>query len=148
MPKKPAAAAPVLDPPSLIERARLALHLDKRELAKALGMSPRTVYRWKARMAWPRKETLRELAVKLHPVDPALASDLAVAGGTTSAAMGLMDRVKVAPGALAAESVVGAAADVLGLPPKGVRPAVVAALHRAQALGVSVEALLAALEQP
>src|SRR6185437_5455049 len=104
---------------------------------------------WKARTAWPRKEALRELAVRLHPVDPALAADLAQAGGTTAAAMGLvMNRVKLPPGTLAAESVVGAAADVLGLPPKAVRPAVVAALGRAQELGASVEALLAALQQP
>jgi len=148
MAKRTLASGLAQDPPGLVERARLALHLNKRGLARALGLSPRTVYRWNKRTALPRKVTLRELAVKLHPVDPALAADLAVAGGTTAAAMGLMSRVKAAPGALAAESVVGAAADVLGLPPKAVRTAVAASLHRAQALGLTVEALLAALEQP
>jgi hypothetical protein len=44
-----------------------------------------------------------------------------------------------------ADSVVYAAADALELPPKAVRPAIVAAFRPAQKLRLSVEALLPAL---
>lgn len=131
--------------PTLLERARAALQVHKSALGSALGVSPQTMYRWVRGESRPGPAAFRQLAVRIHPADPTLAAELAAAGGATPAALGLVTRPKVPLEPLAAESVVSAAADALSLPPKAVRPAVLAALERAQALGATVESLLTAL---
>ena len=130
----------------LLTEVRRALHLNQLELAELIGRSKRTVQRLEAgRSTFYGRE--RALLVRaLYPKDPELAARVAASGGETLAAAGIVE----APSAPmvsrdAIDSVLCAAADVLDLSPRAVRPALLAALTRASDLGLSVEALAAGL---
>ena len=126
-----------------------ALNLNSRELGELLGVSSRTITRY-----WKRGGTIlpskaAEIARKVHPVDRALATQLAALGGTTLADLGLDTAPAVrAPAALhrhVVDAVVGVAAEAMQTTPQAVRAAVTAAFERALALGMTAEEVLAAL---
>ncbi len=129
---------------SLFYRARNLLRYGTTDLARAFGVSPRTVARWRAHGAVP-EDAVRKLALLVHPLDPELAAALALEGRTTLAALGVAPAPFSGPHV---DLVVCAAADALDMSPRAVRPAVLAAFKRAIAAGLDPQAVVAALETP
>jgi len=133
----------------LIVRIGRALRLNQRELAERIGVSRRTISRWTARGAVLAPQDVRLLAGLLHPVDPALAADVATTHGQTLESLGLEGAPPAALAgpavALAADAVVCAAADALDVSPRAVRPALLAAFRRAREAGVTLDQLETAL---
>jgi len=147
-----------MSPPDLmpaVVKAQLTLLLNQKQLGDLMGSSQRTVQRWYAGRGWPSPYQLTKLVVAVHPRDPALARRLAAATGHTLESMGVV--VPAAPPPVAAppepspftpllvESVVSAAAEALDVSPRVARPAVLAAVERAKAAGLTVDDLLLVL---
>jgi len=86
--------------------------------------------------------------VKLYPVDPALAAEVAEAGETTLIALGLEKPPTPLPPDRIVDSVVCAAADAMEALPRLVRPGLLAAVVRARELGIGLETIEAALTPP
>ncbi|MHB1845169.1 MAG: hypothetical protein ACYCWW_10085 [Deltaproteobacteria bacterium] len=150
----------------LVNEARRELHLDYRGLARVTGLSLRTIQR---HHGLHYTSDAKPLIVAVHPTNPALAHELALACGTSLEAMGLV-QPKAAPPppepprpavvlppepvgppparSEHADTVLLAAATALSLPPEAVRPAVAAALARAAELGVDVKGLAEQLTRP
>ncbi|MHB1846476.1 MAG: hypothetical protein ACYCWW_16765, partial [Deltaproteobacteria bacterium] len=130
--------------PLLYEASRL-LSLSNAELGQLCGCSARTVQRWYAGQGAPAPFQLQPVACAVHPQAPELARRLAAAAGVTLAALGLGPKAAPPPAPLPlaqqADAAVYAAADAIDLPPKAVRPAVIAAFTRALALGADLAAL-------
>ena len=122
---------------TLLARTRSLLLLSQRELGALSGASRRTV---------------RRLAMAVHPRDPALSADLAKAGQTTLAALGLAPPAGSQGHSLGSadlkhvvDSVVCAAVDASGVASVPTRAGLLAAVVRAKALGLSLDALQAGL---
>ncbi len=132
----------------LLTEVRLTLGLNQENYARFIGSSKRTIQRVEAgRSSLSRNEIARTVQA-LHPKDPGLAQRVAAQFGTTLAEAGIVavpSQPVVSLGAL--DSVLCAAADVLDLSPRAVRPALLAALVRARELGLGVDALMAALSK-
>jgi hypothetical protein len=86
------------------------------------------------------------MALLVHPVDAALAAEIAAAGGTTLDALGLVPATAPAaphgsggPPDRVVDAVVCAAAEAMQVMPQSVRPAVLAAFACARELGLTVE---------
>jgi hypothetical protein len=85
------------------------------------------------------------LAAHVYGVDPALGRKIAETAGTTLEALGLVaPRPRPSPERLV-DSVVCAAADVLGLAPRDTRPALLAAFSRVRELDLDVATVESAL---
>ncbi|MGD0524991.1 MAG: helix-turn-helix transcriptional regulator [Polyangiaceae bacterium] len=149
-----------------VVRAQMALGLGQGELADKLETSRRTVTRWIARESVPSTGQLQTLARLVHPVNPAVAAELATHGGTTLVALGLERLAPSAeapapstttapsppprpfpPARLMVESIVCAAAEAMGVVPSGVRGVLRAAFARARALGLTTEEVDDALSE-
>jgi transcriptional regulator with XRE-family HTH domain len=133
-----------------VVRACRVLRLSQSALAKRAGTSVRTVQRWRAGTSFPTRAQMAMLAQLVHPVQPELASQVAVASGTSLLALGLAPPPDpAAPAALPPahriERVVYAAAEASDLSPRAVRPALVAAFTRAKEVGFTLDDVLAAL---
>jgi hypothetical protein len=132
----------------LVIKAQFALGLSQRTLGEMLGISRRTVIRWGTGSV-PSVSQVIAIAKAVYPIDPALASDLAVAAGTRLAELGLGIPVVTEPRVpvkeLAVDSIVCAAASAGATTPQSAKAAVLAALKRAALLGVTLEELMAAL---
>jgi len=139
-----------------------ALGVPQQKLADLLGISRRTVQRLDKDLVRLSGDGLRRAAVAVFPKDPELAATLAFRGSTTLEKLGLVHPAsppKPAAGPqpsppkptsispAAADSVVCAAADAMNLPPRTLRPVLLAAFNRAHALGLSVEAVKAWLDR-
>ena len=131
--------------PVLVSEVRRALTMSGNDLAKALGWSRRTGQRW-ARQGGPSSPVVLDMARLVFPVNPQLAAEVALAGGSTLEGLGL---VKPAPPPLppprpvyperVVDAVVCAAAEAMQATPQQARPAVLAAFACAQELGLLVE---------
>ncbi len=128
----------------LVYSARARLGLSNRDLASRMGVSLRTAERWVSGASWLGPDQLCLLARLVHPVDPALAKQIAKAGGATLEDLGL---VKSATSRLV-DSIVCAAAEALDMSPRVVRPAILAAFARARELGLDAGAVEEALTAP
>jgi hypothetical protein len=140
---------------ALVLEARQALHLDNRAFAEFTDTSLRTVERYNHAHGLGDPRYRDKLIVALYPVNPRLATELAVAAGTSVEALGLVKppapttAVVAAPApppipearAEHADSVLVAAANVNNVSPETVRPILAAAFARASELGVSVGGL-------
>jgi hypothetical protein len=124
------------------------------ELGKLLGVSRRTVSRWALEGSFMSSTHCVKLAELAYGVNRDLATRWAALAGTTLASLGLEEPSRpAAPAVLAAnapsprlvEAVVCAAADALDASPRAVRPAVLAAFRCARELGLTHEAVEAAL---
>jgi transcriptional regulator with XRE-family HTH domain len=73
----------------LLVEARRVLRFNQQQLATQLKSSLRTVQRWELGKAHIYPEHLRRAAALVHSQDSDLASQLAVAGGTTLVGLGL-----------------------------------------------------------
>jgi hypothetical protein len=131
--------------PVLVKAVRHALTMSQNDLAKALGWSRRTGQRW-AKHGGPSSMVVQDMARLVFPVDAQLAAEVALAGGSSLEALGL---VRPAPPALppprpvlperVVDAVVCAAAEAMQVTPQQARPAVLAAFSCAQELGLVVE---------
>ena len=134
------------DARDLIEEARLHHFRSQERLGDAVEVSRRTVQRWQSGESTPTSNELHRLARAVHPMGPNLARRIAVAGGTTPEALGLVaPALPTGPAAVPAvppppdalvDSVVCAAANVLGVPPASLHPALHAAFARARVLNL------------
>jgi len=132
----------------LLSEVRRALGLNQLEFAQLIGSSKRTVQRLEAGRSWLYGNEAALAVRALHPKDPALAARLAAFFSITLAAAGIVaapTQSMASRGAI--DSVLCAAADVLDLSPRSVRPALLAALARARDLSLGMDALMDALAQ-
>jgi len=153
MSKRPRPARPSLA--SLLVRSQHTLGLTQETLGELLGVSRTTMNRWQrsgGRELLPSQ--LVTLTGKLVPEDRDLASELAAHHNETLETLGLVAPAPpTAPAVVAprvalphlVDSVVCAAADAVSQPPAALRPSLIAALERAQAVGLSVDELVSGL---
>jgi len=148
---------------SLLFEARRALSLTQRGLASLLGMSLRTVQRVHSGGSGIGRDRWAVLARAIHPRNPDLAARIAASQHTTLEAFGIAPPPAARAAASSAEAsspapvktrppsprdadgVLCAAANVMNVPPRAVRPVLAAAFGRAKELGLSVETLAEAL---
>jgi DNA-binding XRE family transcriptional regulator len=149
----PAVASP------LLTRAGEALGLSQRDLAEALGVSRRTLVRWVGGKTDAGVAEMTKLARLVYPRDPQLAAEIAAACHDTLQGIGLLVPASMAPAPapppppaprprpspLVVDAVVCAAADAMQGPPASVRPMVLAAFERAEALELTVSDVVSAL---
>ena len=143
---------------ALLHDADKVLHKNNREMAEFLGISRRTMQRVISGHSSLGGSNFVAIARAVHPTNPQLAARCAQRAGTTLEALGLVAArppagVVVAPKPAPphprlADSVVTVAADILNLAPRAARPAMLAAFKRAEELGLSVELVRRALEEP
>lgn len=145
----------VINAAEVVARANQTLKLTNEQLGALCQVSTRTVSRWWSHESAPDFNVFRKLAVAAHPKDPALAADLATAGGVTLEELGLVVAPPPQPAPIVApppspppvptrllvESVVCSAAEELDAAPRAVRGILRAAFRRAREMHLSVEML-------
>ncbi len=142
---------------AVVIEARALLGLSGVDLARLLGVTPKTIYRNAATGglgSYP--ESWNRLVAEVFPRSPSLAARLVAAGNARRELLGLPPAIALPapppserPGAGGAAAILGAAgrehadaiaaavADVLDLSPRRVRPALAAAFARAAELGLA-----------
>jgi hypothetical protein len=140
---------------TLLILAMQALGESQEGVGRVLGVSRRTVSRWVGHGASLDGAQCATLARAVHPRDPALAARIVAARGATLEDAGIAPPPRPAPLPAVAppptppahlvEVVVCAAAEALDVSPRVVRPALLAALKSARAVGLDVEAMEKAL---
>jgi hypothetical protein len=138
----------------LVSRARQTFSTTHHDVPSLFHTSKRTLQRWQAGESRPLEPQLAHLARVVHPVDRALAAEIAQAGGTTLESLGLELPQPAAPlplppmpRHLVVDAVVCAAADSTDAAPSAVRATLLAAFRRARELGLSTEEVEKALEE-
>jgi|HubBroStandDraft_6_1064221.scaffolds.fasta_scaffold289055_1 hypothetical protein len=146
----------------LLTDAQHTLATSQSGLGKLLGgVTRRTVWRYQGGKTSPYPNHLHNLAKHVHPLDAALAAEIAVAGGATLESLGIVlppppqAPVPAAPPApppidplqarLLVDAIVCAAAEALDVPPKSVRGVLHAAFARAKETGLPVDVIEKAL---
>jgi hypothetical protein len=129
-----------------------AAKLEHDQAAEVLFVSSRTIGRYVAGDSVPPHDKLLRLSRAVAPHDGALASQLARAAGVVTqestvspAAPAAATATLDVPVARLVEVVVCAAADAIDAPPRTARAAIAAALVSARSLGLSIDAIIAAL---
>jgi hypothetical protein len=128
--------------------AKRRLGLSQRKLGNLVGLSLRTMQRWSGRRSTPGALHVTKLAAAVHPVDAELAQRLVAHVGHTLESAGIAGAALPPPSPLrpfVVDSVVAAASETLDISPRLARPALLAALERAKAAGLSLDDLLAVL---
>jgi transcriptional regulator with XRE-family HTH domain len=132
-----------ITPDTLLVQCRVALGLTQKEFGDIVGRTKRTVQRWEERGATLISSEVEALAHALNPVRPELAAQIAAVADTTLERLGIVPAG--AQNTMATsdpiDSVVRAAADVMGVTPDAIRPALAAAFARARAIGLDVQAV-------
>lgn len=148
---------------ALLYEACRALGYLQKDLSKLLGVSTRTVQRWYAGRSSVGAMQWQALARAAHPNHPDLAARLAIRGGSSLEALGLVVRTPPAAVSVAvsppvpsappayevphlADGVVCVAAEAIELTPRAIRPALLAAFRRARQMRLTVEDLESALD--
>jgi hypothetical protein len=161
--------SPVL---ATVFEAQRALSLNNRELAQLVGSSQRTVERWSGGGSTPYSDHITRLAVAVYPRNAEIARRLASFLGQSLESLGIEKPPPPPPAPppppvvapppppvvqppspspltpLLVEAVVAAAAEALDVSPHVARPAVLAAVERAKAAGLSLDDLLLVLRPP
>jgi transcriptional regulator with XRE-family HTH domain len=137
----------------LVTRAQLALGTSQRGLGELFGLSKRTIARWEHGHSTVGDENLGQLAVLVYPHDRALAAEIAKAAHKTFVELGLEPAPVVVPKQTAThahlvDSIVCAAAEAVDSTPKQVRPIVMAAFARSEAVGLDVHEVNEVLRPP
>lgn len=124
-----------------IHAARKALKLSQTELGDRAGVSRRTVMRWELDRGRPSGPDLGRVVAIIHALHPGHADAIASAAGQSLAAFGLAGGgvPRAVPSDHVGDGLVAVAAEVLDVSPRLVRPALIAALRRARALGLSID---------
>jgi hypothetical protein len=154
----------------LIEARRL-LGVSQGELGELLGSSRRSGQRWDGGRSSPMPKQLHALSALVHPKDPELAAQIAMAGGSTLEQLGIVPPPPPPPAPLppiplprpppavpapappppppppedVVDAVVCAAAEAIDVMPRTIRPALLAAFRRARRLGLDVATVERAL---
>ncbi len=136
------------------------LQWTQKEMFERTGVSSRTLSRWRLEGKPPSAKTIAKLLRVVAPIDREAASWLAeasrvampnVASATpatpSSGAGGGAASTDTEAERLRVDSIVCVAADAMNLSPKAVRPALRAAFLRARDLGVSIDAIAAAMAE-
>ena len=151
MPRTPSPPLPP-DAVPLLRRAKLTLGEDQIGLGRIMGVSKRTMTRWMHGVVFLAKPQAAPLARAVHPLDPQLASELALASGSSLEELGLApppaSKEGMAAARLRLDTVVCAAAEAIDASPRAVRAALLAALQRAREVGLTPDELEAALAPP
>jgi hypothetical protein len=128
---------------NLLIQCRMALGLTQQEFGEIVGLTKRTIQRWEERGATLIPSEIEALARALHPVRPDLAEQIVATVATTLDRLGIVPAGATSPMAMSdpIASVVRAAADVMGVPPDAIRPAIAAAFVRAHEVGLDVRAV-------
>jgi len=141
----------------LVHLARRALHVASQgDFGEMMGVSRRTGQRWETGRADPSPNKICEMARLVYPHDADLAGQLAQSVGQSLVSLGIVKpppppapRPPPGPPPAAAEdlvdAIVCAAAEAINLPPRDVRPALLAAFARARRLGIAIETVETAL---
>lgn len=148
-----------------------ALRIPGTELAKLLGVTPKTVYRWYGNRSSVTALTVGDLAPHVYPHDAALAERMHAYAARDLAKSGLRpppplprpppppapqavapvpaaSPTAMAPRGLRAEGVIHAVCKALDVGPRAVRPAVYAAFRRAKELELTVDDVVQELAPP
>jgi hypothetical protein len=140
---------------ALLILAMRALGQSQEGLGNFLGMSRRTVSRWMSRgSASLSPADCDKLARAVYPHDPGLAARLVATRGATLEDAGIISPSTPAappppsPPPYLVDVVVCAAAEALDASPRVVRPALLAAIKSARAVGLDMDAMEKALSTP
>lgn len=125
------------------------LGLGRAEFAQRFYTSTRTMSRWSSKRSEPGEDLYKSVIKAVHPLDPGLAERMATAAGWTLASLRLPAPAgpprACPPSHLLVDAIVCAAADAMKERPAIVREGLRAAFARARALGMTLEAVDAAL---
>jgi transcriptional regulator with XRE-family HTH domain len=134
----------------LLIQCRMALGLSQQGFGDLLGRTKRTVQRWEDRGTALMLSEVEVLARALLPVRPDLAVQIADSAATTLDQLGIPPAGDASPRASSTptDSVVRAAAEVLGVTPDAIRPAIAAAFVRAREAGLDVQTVAETLTSP
>jgi transcriptional regulator with XRE-family HTH domain len=119
----------------------MALGLTQEGFGDLFGCTKRTVQRWEEGGTTLVPSEIEALARLLLPVRPDLAAQIAASDDTTLDPLGIVSAGAASPIATSdpTDSVVRAAAEVMGVTPDAIRPAIAAAFARAREVGVDVQ---------
>jgi hypothetical protein len=120
----------------------IALGRPQKELGDLLGKDRRTIQRWQEKGFDLMPDQARTLALALEPVRPDLAKQVLELGGKT-AIVGPPDSPATSE---VIDAILRAAADAGGTSPEAIRPAITAALLKAEEAGVEVSAIIEGLK--
>jgi transcriptional regulator with XRE-family HTH domain len=126
---------------TLLIHCRLALGLSQQEFAALVGVTKRTLMRWEERGTVLLPPQATALARALNGVRPDLAVQVAASVGATLPKLGVVPAADSSPTTISdpVDSVVRAAASVMGCAPNDIRGAVAAAFAQAREIGLDVE---------
>ncbi len=129
---------------ALLVHCQMALALTQGELGELLGRNKRTIQRWQDSSFDPTAAQAETLARALQPVRPDLAEKVLELGRKAAIAAGVAPAARPAT-AEVIDAILRAAADAGGTSPEAIRPAIAAALLKAEETGVELRAIVAAL---
>ena len=135
------------DSAALLVHCQLALGLTQQELAELLGRNRRTIQRWQESGFVPTEDQAETLASALQPVHADLAEQVRELGRKSAMSAGGTPPARPAT-AEVIDAILRAAADAGGTSPEAIRPAITAALLKAEEAGVEVRAIVAGLTAP
>jgi DNA-binding XRE family transcriptional regulator len=148
------------NPPGLLLEVQRALGLSQREVGELIGVSRRTMVRWNNGGMGPIASEWCELARHVYPVDAVLAATLAKQAGETLESLRLvappaspplllpLPKAPTVTNSDLVDLAVLSAAEALSMPPQAVRPALVAAVDRMTACGLTLEAAREVMHPP
>jgi transcriptional regulator with XRE-family HTH domain len=133
------------DSAGLLVHCQMALGMTQEELGDLLGRTKRTIQRWQESGFEPMADQAETLADALQPVRPDLAEQVRELGRRAAIVAGAAPPVRPAT-ADVIDAILRAAADAGGTSPEAIRPAITAALLKAEEAGVEVRSIVAGLK--
>jgi hypothetical protein len=133
------------DSAALLVHCQMALGLTQDQLGDLLGRNKRTIQRWQEHGFEPIADQAETLAHALEPVRPDLAEQVRELGRKSAMSAGGTPPARPAT-AEVIDAILRAAADAGGTSPEAIRPAITAALLKAEEAGVEVRAIVAGLK--
>jgi transcriptional regulator with XRE-family HTH domain len=130
-----------------LKRARTALKLSQKQFAGRVDTNPRTISRWESELRTPSRAAIGQVVRFLHTLAPALAAEVATAGGTSLEAAGIAPPPPAAPlprllnARDASDAVVLAVVEGFEIPPARAREVLRVALRRAASMGLGLAEL-------
>jgi hypothetical protein len=144
----------------LLERTQGVLHTTRVDMANRCGVGRTTFIDWIYGKKQPKPEVLTKLAADVFAIDKSLAAELAAHANVTLESLGFVEKTKPSRAAVPStgstppaqlrhlsDSVILAAAEMLDRSPSFVRPILIAAFERADAVGLTVREVLAGLRE-
>lgn len=133
------------DSAALLVHCQMALGLTQAQLGELLGRDRRTIQRWQASGFQPMADQAETLAQALQPVRPNLAEQVLELGRQAAIVVGVSPPPRAAT-AEVIDAILRAAAHAGGTSPEAIRPAITAAMLKAEETGVEVSAIVAGLK--